>query len=107
MLRKIWFKILHLGVNDDLPFDSVRKIIAINRILFIICSTSAINLIGDCLKELYFYAIVDVAIIVSFSFFFWLSYKGYYKLSFHCIVLSLNFFLFILASSTGTQSGIF
>ena len=107
MLKKLWFKILHLGANDDLPLSSIRKIVAINRILFIICSTSAINLIGDCFNELYFFAKIDAAIITLFSFFFWLSYKGYYELSLHAMALSLNFFQFVLASSTGTQSGIF
>lgn len=107
MFGDLWQKITFLGVSYDLPLDLVRRVTYTNRILFVICVVGALNFISDYLRGLYLFASIDFTFTLLFTCFFYLNHIGLYRISFHIIILFLNFTIFILSSMSGLQTGLF
>ncbi len=107
MTNNLWHKITYLGVRNGLPLNLIRKVTYINRLLFIICLVGMLNFFCNYWKGLYTFSFLDSVITILAASLFYLNYLGLFKISFHILILFLNFSIFILSSLDGFNTGFF
>jgi len=107
-LKNFWKKISHLGIMPaDLVSIQFRSVVYCNRFTFVIIILFILNIIADTTQSFFFYSIFYLSYIFILLPTFYLNFKKKYFLASSYLVLMCNLGVFILASITGRDSGVF
>lgn len=107
-LKNFWKKISHLGIMPtDLVSIQFRSVVYCNRFTFFIIILFLLNSIADTTQSFFFYSIFYFSYIFILLPTFYFNFKKKYSLASSYLVLMCNFGVFILASITGRDSGVF
>lgn len=107
MPKSLWHTITYLGEKSNMPQSSIRSISNTNRLLFILFCVGLINFISDFLRGLYLYTFLDFIITFLAGLFYYLHGIGFYRITFHILVLFLTISTFLFSSIDGFRTGLF
>ena len=107
MPKSLWHTITYLGEKSNTPQSSIRSVSNTNRLLFILFCVGLINFISDFLRGLYLYTFLDFIITFLAGLFYYLHGIGFYRITFHILVLFLTISTFLFSSIDGFRTGLF